>query len=133
MNGSKGRRILPLALAALTTTPMLGALTSTGAQAKAAAKAQTFRGAVEAVDHGPVQVTITVKSRKITGVTAAISPQDGRSYMLQNGAIPILKGETLRAQSARINGVSGATDTSDGYVASLQSAIKKAERARALK
>jgi len=41
-------------------------------------------------------------------------------------AIPILKSETLQAQSASINGVSGATITSNAYVQSLQAALAKA-------
>jgi len=43
--------------------------------------------------------------------------------------LPILKSEPLRAQSARINLVSAATDTSDAFAQSLQSAILKAKRA----
>ena len=61
------------------------------------------------------------------------SPEDGRSVSIQSQAIPALKQETLRAQSARIQAVSGATDTSGGYVMSLQSALNAAKKARALK
>ncbi len=53
-----------------------------------------------------------------------------RSLRLHNTqALPILKSEPLRAQSARINLVSAATDTSDAFAQSLQSAILKAKRA----
>jgi uncharacterized protein with FMN-binding domain len=41
-------------------------------------------------------------------------------------ALPILTGETLSAQSAKIDMVSGATVTSDGYLESLQSALDQA-------
>ena len=41
-------------------------------------------------------------------------------------ALPVLVQETLDAQSAKIDMVSGATVTSDGYLASLQSALDEA-------
>jgi uncharacterized protein with FMN-binding domain len=48
--------------------------------------------------------------------------------------LPIaLKQEVLKAQSSKIDEVSGATETSDAYIQSLQSAIKKARKAKALK
>jgi len=103
------------------------------ASAAKAAKSRTFKGPVEYVNHGPVQVSIIVKNRKITGVKVANAPDGGRSAFLQGQAIPILKQETLQAQSANINEVSGATDTSTAYVQSLQSAVKKARQEKALK
>jgi uncharacterized protein with FMN-binding domain len=99
----------------------------------AAAKPLTFKGPKEQVNHGPVQVSIVVKSKKIIAVKVAIAPDDPRGQSIQSQAIPILKQETLKAQSAKINTVSGATDTSAGYVTSLQAAIKKAKQAKALK
>lgn len=41
--------------------------------------------------------------------------------------VPILIQETLTAQSANIQAVSGATYTSNGYIQSLQSALDKAK------
>jgi uncharacterized protein with FMN-binding domain len=96
-------------------------------------KAKTFKGPTEITQHGPVQVSIVVKSKKIVNVLAAISPpDDGRSPFLQSRAIPILKQEVLTAQSAKIDEVSGATEFSDAYIQSLQAAIKKAHKAEAL-
>ena len=100
----------------------------------AAARAQTFKGPTEETRHGPIQVSIVVKSKKITNVKATIAPRDdGRSPFLQERAIPILRQETLTAQSADIDEVTGATETSDAYMQSLQGAIKKARKAKALK
>lgn len=98
-----------------------------------ATASRTFKGPVEYVNHGPVQVGIVVKNKRITSVLVSNSPQDGRSVVIQTGAIPILRQETLRDQGANVSEVSGATDTSMGYIASLQSAVKKARQARALK
>jgi uncharacterized protein with FMN-binding domain len=127
-------RSMPIAVmtvaAALQTT---GSLQSAHASALHAASAQTFKGPTEVTRHGPVQVSIVVKSKKIVNVKAAIAPnEDGRSPFLQSRAVPVLKQEILKAQSAKINEVSGATETSDAYIQSLQSAIKKARKAKAL-
>lgn len=111
-----------------------GALRAAHASALASSKSQTFKGPTEDTRHGPVQVSIVTKRKKIVNVKASISPiDDGRSPFLQSRAIPILKQETLTAQSAKIDVVSGATETSDAYIQSLQSAIKKARKGKALK
>lgn len=129
------QRALPLALTALTTLPIAGAWASTSAWAATthATKSRTFKGPVEYADHGAVQVSISVKNKKITGVKVATSPEGPRSVFIQDQAIPLLKQETLRAQSAKIDEVSGATDTSGGYITSLQAAVKSAQQHKALK
>jgi len=127
------QRALPLALTALTAIPLATAWSSMPVWAARVAKSQTFNGPTEYVDHGPVQVSIVVTNKKITGVKVAIAPQDARSSFIQGRAIPTLKQETLRAQSAKIDEVSGATDTSSGYIASLQAAVKTARQHKTLK
>jgi uncharacterized protein with FMN-binding domain len=125
-----------LPVAALTAAAVLqsGGAGATYAAVLGSAKPQTFKGPTEETQHGPVQVSIVVKHRKIVNVKVAISPNnDGRSPFLQERAIPILKQEVLTAQSARIDEVSGATEFSDAYIQSLQSAIKKARKAKALR
>jgi uncharacterized protein with FMN-binding domain len=72
-------------------------------------------------------VAIVVKSGRITDVKALqLTNEGGRSVAISAGAAPVLRTEALRAQSAKIDAVSGATYTSDGYRTSLQSAIDKA-------
>jgi uncharacterized protein with FMN-binding domain len=51
---------------------------------------------------------------------------DGRSQQINSQAAPYLLQETLSAQSAHIDAISGATYTSAGYVQSLQSALDQA-------
>ena len=76
---------------------------------------------------GPVQVAITVSGGAITDVTVPEYPNsNGPDQQINNRALPQLVSETLSAQSARIDMVSGATYTSDGYLQSLQSAIDQA-------
>ena len=76
---------------------------------------------------GPVQVKITVNDGSITKVTVPQAPSGNpRDTEINDQALPILIQETIDAQSARIDMVSGATVTSEGYVESLQSALDAA-------
>jgi uncharacterized protein with FMN-binding domain len=77
--------------------------------------------------YGPVQVQITVRSRKLTAVNMIQYP-DGtpRDAQINAYAIPQLTQEALAANSAKIDAISGATYTSGGYITSLQSALDKA-------
>ena len=54
---------------------------------------------------------------------ASLNETDSRSVAIDNQAIPELRQEVLTAQSANIDGVSGATFTSEAYAASLQAAL----------
>jgi uncharacterized protein with FMN-binding domain len=74
---------------------------------------------------GPVQVEAVVSSTgQICDVDAIQSPNDHRrSVSINQHALPILHTEVMSAQSTNINGVSGATVTSVGYVKSLQAIL----------
>jgi uncharacterized protein with FMN-binding domain len=88
----------------------------------------TFTGKTVNTQFGPVQVEVTVASGKITAVKALqLTSYGGRSVQISNYAAPILRSEVLKAQSAKVSTVSGATYTSDGYLTSLQSALDKAK------
>ncbi len=93
------------------------------ASKKPASGSGTFTGAAVQNPFGEVQVEITIAAGKITAVTALQLPTHGRSGFISQDVAPILQGEALTAQSARIDTVSGATYTSDAYAQSLQSAI----------
>jgi uncharacterized protein with FMN-binding domain len=87
----------------------------------------TVTGAVVQTRWGPVQVSITVADGKITAVDVPQYPDGNhKDEEINADALPTLKQETLSAQSADIDMVSGATVTSDGYVQSLQSALDQA-------
>ena len=85
----------------------------------------TFTGPTVNVNYGNVQVQITVKDGKIVDATALQAPS-GRNDRWTNMALPILKKQTLAAQSAAIQGASGASYTSYGWYTSLQGALAKA-------
>jgi len=85
----------------------------------------TFTGDVVNVQYGNVQVKITVENGKITDAQAVQAPS-GRNDRWTQMAVPILREQTLQAQSAHINGASGASFTSYGWYTSLVSALAKA-------
>jgi uncharacterized protein with FMN-binding domain len=74
--------------------------------------------------YGPVQVRVVERAGKIVAVNILQHPaQTAMDVQIGQFAFPRLVGETLAAQSARIDSVSGATYTSGGYIRSLQSAL----------
>ena len=76
---------------------------------------------------GPVQVQLTVAGGTISKVTVLQYPSgNGKDQEINDYALPILTQETVDAQSAQIDMVSGATVTSNGYLESLQSALDQA-------
>ena len=90
-----------------------------------AAKSGTFTGPVVFVNYGNVQVQITVVNGRITDAVAVKAPS-GKNDRYTNMAVPILKQQTLAAQSANIKGASGASYTSYGWAKSLQGALADA-------
>jgi len=94
---------------------------------KAAGVSGTFTGDAGNTRYGPVQVQITVVNGKITNAIALTYPTESfRDQQINQQAIPYLIQETLAAQSANIQGVGGASYTSQGWADSLQSALTKA-------
>lgn len=108
------------------TTSPTTSTTSTTSTAAAQTTTTTLTGDVTDTRWGPVQVQLTVAGGKITAVAVLQYPNgNGRDQQINANALPILVQETLSAQSAEIDMVSGATVTSDGYLGSLQSALDK--------
>ncbi len=122
--------------AAATTTPLPtssgtsapSGTSTTGAGATTATSGgTTVTGDAAQTRYGPVQVRITVAGGRITAVDVPEYPDgDGRDQRINAMAVPQLVDETVAAQGAGIDMVSGATYTSDGYVTSLQSALDRA-------
>jgi len=101
--------------------------TSSGGSSTSGLKDGTYTGQSTDTRWGPVQVRITVSNGRITAADAIDYPMNnGRDQEINQYAIPQLVSETLQAQSAQIDMVSGATYTSQGYTTSLQSAIDQA-------
>lgn len=86
-----------------------------------------YTGNVTDAFYGNVQVKVSINAGKITDVVFLDYPKDRRtSQMISNQAMPILKQEAIIAQNANVDIISGATQTSDAFRESLQSAINKA-------
>ena len=90
----------------------------------------SYTGTAIQTRYGVVQVQVTIANGKLTGVTTLQAPSGNpHSSSISAAAAPVLASEALTAQSATIDTVSGATFTSQGYAASLQSALDQAAAA----
>ena len=103
---------------------------ATSAKPAPAAKPQTrtVAGSSVRTRYGNVEVQVVFTGTQITDVVPVQLPDsNGVDQQIDQQVVPILVQETLTAQSANIQAVSGATYTSDGYIRSLQSALDKAK------
>ena len=122
----------PPANAGATQAPGTGNASSGGGDATGNAATEAYRdgtydGSTVQTRYGDVQVEVTVVGGVITDATALQLPSgDGRSDRISQVSAPILRSEALTAQSAQIDGVTGATYTSTGYARSLQAALDSA-------
>lgn len=94
--------------------------------ASASGPARSATGPTEQYGYGQLAVKVTVHGGHITAVSVpSIQTAEPYSQQLATQVIPMLRSEVLAGQTARINGVSGATYTSEAYAMSLQSALDK--------
>jgi uncharacterized protein with FMN-binding domain len=78
--------------------------------------------------YGNVQVKAVVKGGRLSDVVFLDFPRDrGTSIEISNLSMPILRSEAIRVQSANVDIVSGATQTSMAFIESLKSALNKAK------
>ena len=115
----------PTPTATKTTAAPAPAATKTTAAPSGNSISGTFDGPSIFVNYGNVQVQLTVVNGKITDARALSAP-NGRSQRWTDMAIPVLRQQTLAAQSDAIQGASGASYTSYGWYKSLQGALAKA-------
>jgi uncharacterized protein with FMN-binding domain len=107
-----------------TATP---APTAASGPTAAIAGRRTVDGAVVGTRFGSVQVEVTLDGTTIVDVAAIQLPAgDRRTNQISAYVEPILRSEALQAQSANIDGISGATYTSNAYARSLQAALDSA-------
>jgi uncharacterized protein with FMN-binding domain len=108
-----------------------GATPSATSSSTARTTTSTYTGSVTGATAdtrwGPVQVRATLAAGRITAVDVVQYPTaNHKDQEINADAVPTLVQETLEAQSADVDVVSGATVTSDGYLQSLQSALDQA-------
>jgi uncharacterized protein with FMN-binding domain len=88
----------------------------------------TYNGSVADAQWGYVQVQVTIKNGKITTVTFLQYPSDReRSVMINQYADPQLVSEAIQAQSAQVDVITGATDSSVAFMQSLSDALSQAQ------
>jgi uncharacterized protein with FMN-binding domain len=86
-----------------------------------------YVGSVADAFYGNIQVQVTIRSGKIAAVDFLQYPNDRpESISINQQAMPFLQQEAIKAQSAHVDGVSGATDTSQAFMESLSAALNKA-------
>jgi uncharacterized protein with FMN-binding domain len=102
------------------TAPSTSAAPSTSPSSSDSTNATvTTQGTPESSNYGTVQVQVTFTGARLIAITLLQAPDSGRSLT----ALPRLQEEAMKAQSADIDTVTGATETSESYKTSLQAAI----------
>jgi uncharacterized protein with FMN-binding domain len=112
------------------TAPSRGSAGSAAPPASAPGGTRTMTGPAVNYNWGVLSVTVTVSGTKITKVGIAALDDGGnpRSQQIDQQSIPILEQQALQAQSANIQGVSGASYTTAGFEQSLQGALHQLGR-----
>src|SRR5258708_13680180 len=113
---NNARNGVPLALGATGTSGS----SSTSSIPGALYKDGSYTGRVADAQWGYIQVKAVIQNGKITDVQFLQYPNDrNHSIAINNYADPLLTSEAIQAQSANVDAVSGATDTSDAFIQSL--------------
>ena len=111
-----------------TSTTSATTTTATTTVANALYKDGQYDGRIADAYYGNVQVRAIIQGGKLTDVQFLSYPSDrNQSIEINNYALPILKSEAIKAQSAQVNIVSGATNSSNAFINSLSSALSQAK------
>lgn len=101
-----------------TSTPPPGSLYKDG----------TYTGSVADAQWGYIQVKAVIQQGKITAITFLQYPNErARSVSINTYADPQLVSEAIQAQSANVDAVTGATDSSEAFMQSLSDALSQAQ------
>jgi len=101
--------------------------TSNASSGQTGLKDGSYTGDVANTVFGDVQVSVVISGGKITDVQKVKMPDSpGHTSQVSASSFPVLRSEAIQAQSASVNVVSGATQTSEGFSQSLASALSKA-------
>lgn len=125
--------VLPSPSTTTGTTPSGTTTSSSSASATATTgtasgyKDGTYTGSVADAQWGYVQVQATIQGGRIATVQFLQYPNDrSRSIEINSYADPQLINEAIQAQSAQVDIVTGATDSSEAFVQSLSDALSQA-------
>lgn len=88
----------------------------------------TYTGSVADAQWGNIQVQVVIQQGKLTNITFLQYPNERtRSVMINHYADPQLVSEAIQVQSAEVDIVTGATDTSEAFMQSLSDALSQAQ------
>jgi uncharacterized protein with FMN-binding domain len=106
--------------------PADGTTTTTAPPPGATLNDGTFAGSAVTHKYGTLQVSIVVSGGTVSDVKWVYTTSSPLSQKINADALPTLRSETLKVQSAQVHTVSGATYTSNAFRTSVQSAIERA-------
>jgi len=105
-------------------TPSGSTLPPHGTQPPSGSAIRSAVGSSEQYGYGVLSVKVTVRGSQITDVSVStLQTAESYSQSIAQQVIPILRIEVLAAQGTTVNGISGATYTTQAYLQSLQSAL----------
>ena len=125
---SSSRRPAPSVPTASAPTPVPQATPAPAQKSGSPYRDGTYTGSSADAFYGNIQVQATISNGKLTNIKFPQWPNDRfRSVRINQQALPWLTQEAIQAQSANVDAISGATDTSVAFVNSLQSALNQAK------
>ena len=105
-----------------------GSSGASSSSSSASYKDGSYTGSVADAFYGNLQVQVTISGGKITDIAFLQAPNDNpNSQYINQQADPMLKQEAIQAQSANVNTITGATDSSQAFVQSLAAALNQAK------
>jgi len=109
-------------------TPTTTPATTTPSVSGSSYKDGSYTGSVVDAFYGNIQVRAVIQGGKLTDVQFLQYPNDQpNSVQISNDSMPVLKQEAIQAQNAKVDTVTGATDTSQAFVQSLGAALVSAK------
>lgn len=122
----------PTPLTPPTVTPIPVSSKPTGvlptAQPNSPYKDGTYTGSSADAFYGNIQVQVTISGGRISTIQFLQAPNDrSTSVEINQQADPMLAQEAIQTQSATVDIISGATDTSQAFIQSMQSALSQAK------
>lgn len=88
----------------------------------------SYTGSVADAYYGNIQVQVTISGGKIANIQFLQAPNDNpNSQYINQQADPMLKQEAIQSQSANVDTITGATDSSMAFVQSLSAALNQAK------
>lgn len=88
----------------------------------------TYTGSVADAQWGNVQIQVVIQGGKIANITFLQYPNEReRSVFINSYADPRLVSEAIQAQSATVDAITGATDSSEAFIQSLSDALTQAQ------